>query len=42
MAANLNYTTDPCENIPNNYPWPLIGKYKFGYMIKVFMVMNKS
>ena len=22
MAANLNYTTDPCENIPNNYSWP--------------------
>jgi hypothetical protein len=22
MAANLNYTADPCENIPNNYSWP--------------------
>ena len=22
MDANLNYTADPCENIPNNYPWP--------------------
>jgi hypothetical protein len=22
MAANLNYTADPCENIPNNCSWP--------------------
>ena len=22
MDANLNYTANPCENIPNNYPWP--------------------
>ena len=22
MAANLNYTTDPCGNIPNSYSWP--------------------
>jgi hypothetical protein len=22
MAANLNYTADPCENIPNKCSWP--------------------
>ena len=22
MAANLNYTADPCENIPNNCSYP--------------------
>jgi hypothetical protein len=22
MATNLNYTTDPCGNIPNNCSWP--------------------
>ena len=21
MPANLNYTADMCENIPNNYSW---------------------
>jgi hypothetical protein len=22
MDANLNYTADPCGNIPNNCSWP--------------------
>jgi hypothetical protein len=22
MAANLNYTADPCGNIPNSFSWP--------------------
>jgi hypothetical protein len=22
MVTNLNYTADPCENIPNNCSWP--------------------
>jgi hypothetical protein len=22
MAANLNYTADPCGNIPNSCSWP--------------------
>jgi hypothetical protein len=28
MASNLNYTTDPCENTPNNCSWPWIGNTK--------------
>ena len=22
MADNLNYTADPCENIPKSFSWP--------------------
>jgi hypothetical protein len=22
MDSNLNYTIDPCGNIPNNFSWP--------------------
>jgi hypothetical protein len=42
MATNMNYTADPCENIPNNCPWSLIEKYEGGYMPKVVIVTNKA
>ena len=33
MAANLNYTTDPCGNISNSCSWPCIGNKKWTYFI---------